>query len=63
MSDVTEKRSAEEKKFQATSPQNAYTGYGMPTSIAATRVKITEKMAVLTSGMKIAHPNPITVCL
>ena len=35
----------------------------MPTSIVATRVKITEKTAVLTSGMKIAQPKPITVCL
>jgi len=29
----------------------------------ATRVKMTENTAVLTSGMKIAQPNPITVCL
>ena len=29
----------------------------------ATRVKITEKTAVLTSGMNTAQPNPITVCL
>ena len=35
----------------------------MPVSIGATRVKITEKTAVFTSGMKIAQPKPMTVCL
>src|SRR5207247_4825893 len=63
VSDVTEKVSDEAKKVHATSPQKAYTGYARPTSMAATRVKITEKIAVFTSGMKIAQPNPITVCL
>src|SRR6266849_7972127 len=61
--DVTENRSADEKKFHATRPQKAYTGYGRPTSITATRVKITEKIRGFTRGMKIAHPNPMTVCL
>ncbi len=35
----------------------------MPVSIGATRVKMTEKIAVLTSGMTMAQPTPITVCL
>jgi hypothetical protein len=63
VSEVTENRSAEAKKFQASRPQNAYSGYGMPTSSGATRVKITEKTAVFTSGISTAQPNPITVCL
>src|SRR4051794_7709400 len=56
-------RNDDAKKFQANSPVYAKSGYGIPASIGATRVKITENTIVFTSGMKIAHPNPITVCL
>jgi hypothetical protein len=35
----------------------------MSMSSGATRVKITVKTAVFTSGMKIAQPKPITACL
>src|SRR5439155_19580100 len=63
VSDTTAKRCDAAKKFQARSPQYANTGYGRPASIGATRMKIREKTAVLTSGMNIAQPTPITVCL
>src|ERR671931_2745161 len=63
VSDTTAKRCDAAKKFQASSPQYAKTGYGSPVSIGATRMKMSEKTAVLTSGMKIAQPTPITVCL
>src|ERR1700730_1952567 len=58
-----EKRSDDAKKFQARKPQYAKSGYGTGVSIRATLVKMTEKTAVFTSGMKIAQANPITVCL
>jgi hypothetical protein len=35
----------------------------MPTSIGATRVKMTEKTAVFSNGMNTAHPKPMIVCL
>ena len=42
------------KKFQTARPQYDHTGYGAPVSKGATRVKITEKSAVLSSGMNTA---------
>ena len=53
----------EAKKFQVRSPVKANSGYGMPASIFATRMKTTENTAVFTSGMKIAQAKPSTVCL
>ncbi len=63
VSEVTANRSEEAVKFQTSSPQYAKSGYGIPASIGATRVKMTEKIAVFTSGMKIAQAKPIAVCL
>ena len=57
VSETTEKRSDEAKKFQATSPQNAYTGYGAPTSIVATRVKITVKDRGIDEGHEDRPPE------
>ena len=39
------------KKFQASSPVKANSGYGTPTSMRATRVNTTEKMIVLTTAV------------
>ena len=56
-------RSDEAKKFQNIRPVYAKIGYGTSVSSFATRVKMTEKRTVLTSGMKMAQPNPMTACL
>src|SRR4029079_16608355 len=63
VSELTEKRSADAKKFHARSPVYANTGYGTPTLIGATRMNTTENRMVLMTGMNTAQPKPITVCL
>src|SRR5712692_3298240 len=61
--DETANRKAAAEKFHVSNPQYAKSGYGMPVSSGATRMKMTEKTAVFTSGMNIAQPNPMIVCL
>src|SRR5687767_7359978 len=61
--DPTENLSDEANRFHASSPAYEKTGYGTPTSSGATFMNTTEKMTVLTSGVKMAQPNPMIVCL
>src|SRR6187399_59442 len=61
--ETTENRSDEASRFHAHKPQYANSGYGTPVSIGATRMNTTENTAVFTSGMKMAQPNPMIVCL
>src|SRR5579864_5515151 len=60
---LTANRRADAVKFQVRRPRNAKSGYGTVTCNGATRMKMTENTAVLSSGMNTAQPNPMIACL
>ena len=59
----TAKRSAEAVKFHASNPQYANNGYATLVRTGATRMNTSEKIAVLSIGIRSAHAKPMAVCL